>query len=173
MASKSRYFTRFTTVECAMKAEAAIVAEADVVGMATDSLVLARKLKGNMFQTVLRARLTREAEGTSIVVTMGMDRIMFVFMCIFLAAFLAITVAFAFAWLRVFQSFQFSDQDRHDWLFLSMPVISIALGFALVQAGRHVSRHDGPFLLRMFLDAIGAQGKKTAPPPRPATPPAS
>jgi hypothetical protein len=164
MASRPGFFTRLSPVECALKARAAIVKEDQVVGVATDTLVLLRKLKGNMFQTVLRARLAPEGDGTAITLTAGMDRIVFVFMCIFLAAFLIITVLFALAWLRVFESFQFSDADRRNWLFLSLPVVSIALGFGLVQLGRYVSREDGPFLTRLFLEATEAKSKvKTGP----------
>src|SRR5438067_4063785 len=112
MAKSGQFTSRFTPVECAMKAQSAIVSEADVVGVTSDTLVLIRKLQGNMFQTVLRARLTKQEDGTGIELSAGMDRIMFVFMCVFLAAFIAIAVVFLLAWLRVFQSFQFSDQDR-------------------------------------------------------------
>jgi hypothetical protein len=156
------FFTRFTPVECALKAQAAIVAEDQVVGIATDSLVLIRKTKGNMFQTVLRAKLTKETDGTGIVLTTGMDRIVFAFGCIFLAAFVVLAVLFAAAWLRIFQSFQFSDEDRRNWLFLSLPIISIGLGVGLAQLGRHLSRDEGPFLLRLFIDATEAKSKARA-----------
>jgi len=159
MASNSGYFSRLTPVECAMKAQAAIVAESEVVGVATDELVLVRKIKGNTFQTVLRAKLLNHPEGTSIRLTAGMDRIVFVFACIFMAAFALISVAFLLAFLRVFTSFQFSDQDRKDWLFLSTPLLSLIVGVGLVQLGRYMSRHDAPFLTRLFIDATEAKSK--------------
>ena len=142
-----------------MKAQAAIVAESEVVGVATHDLVLVRKIKGNTFQTVLRAKLLDHPEGTSIRLTAGMDRIVFVFACIFMAAFALLTVAFLLAFLRVFTSFQFSDQDRRDWLFLSTPLLSLLAGVGLVQLGRYVSRHDAPFLTRLFVDATEAKPK--------------
>src|SRR3954468_19880204 len=108
-AKAGRFFTRFTPVECALKAQAAIVAEDQVVGIARDTLVLIRKLEGNMFQTVLRARLEPEAEGTAITLTAGMDRIVLVFCMMFLAAFIALCLLWSVAYIRVFQSFQFSD----------------------------------------------------------------
>jgi hypothetical protein len=126
--------------------------------------VLVRKLKGNMFQTVLRAKLKQEEDGTAIELSTGMDRIMLVFMCVFLAAFTAIAVVFLVAWLRVFQSFQFSDQDRKDYLFLSMPLVSIGIGFALVKLGRYQSRDEGPFLTRLFCDATDAKSKNRSAP---------
>lgn len=151
-----------------MKAQAAIVAEAEVVGVARHDLVLVRKLKGNTFQTVLRARLLDHPEGTSIRLTAGMDRIVFLFSCIFMGAFALLAVAFLLAFLRVFTSFQFSDQDRKDWLFLSTPVLSLAAGVGLIQLGRYVSRHDAPFLTRLFVDATEAKSKGgSAPPPSP------
>ena len=52
-----QFISRFTPVEVSMKAQAAIVTEDQVVGMVTPELVLIRKDKGNMFQSVLRARL--------------------------------------------------------------------------------------------------------------------
>src|SRR3954462_456042 len=143
------YTTRFTPVECAMKAQSAIVAEAQVVGVADADLVLVRKTQGNMFHTVVRAELTSASDGTSIDLTAGMDRIVFVFCCILLAAFLAVNLIYIVAFLRIFQSFQFSDADRRDWLFVSMPLICVVLGVALVQLGRYASRHEGPFLTRL------------------------
>jgi len=86
-----------------------------------------------------------------------MDRVTFVFGCIFLGAFLAISVAFLLAYLRVFQSFQFSDEDRRDWLFLTLPMISAVLGVALAQLGRYQSRDEAPFLTRLVVDALGAK----------------
>jgi hypothetical protein len=168
MASTSGFFTRLSPVECAMKAEAAIVAEPDVVGMASDTLVLVRKLKGNMFQTVARAKLTKESEGTGIDLTTGMDRIVFVFGCIFLGAFLALSLMYLVAYLRVFQSFQFSDEDRKDWLFLSMPVLSMAVGVALAQLGRYAARDEAPFLRRLLVDALDAKPKGKPAPPKPS-----
>src|SRR5499427_2056104 len=157
MASRSEYVTRFNPVECTLKAEAAIVAEPSVVGMATESVVLVRKLRCNTFHTVLRAKLKPAADGTSITLTAGMDRVTFVFGCIFLGAFLAISVAFLLAYLRVFQSFQFSDEDRKDWLFLTLPLISAILGVALVQLGRYQSRDEAPFLTGLIVDAVDAK----------------
>lgn len=154
MASNSGYFTRLTPAECAIKAQSAIVAEADVVGVATDTLVLMRKIKGNTFQTVLRARLKPETDGTSVLLTAGMDRVVLVFACIFLGAFAAIAIAFVVASLGVFLSFQFSAQDRKDWLFLSTPLLSLIAGIGLVRLGRYVGRHDAPFLSRVLLDAL-------------------
>jgi len=166
MAKSGVFNSRFTPVECALKAQSAIVAEDQVVGVATDTLVLARKVKGNMFQTVLRAKLTPEAEGTSIILTAGMDRVVFVFGCIFLSAFLALAVLFLVAYLRVFQSFQFSDQDRKDWLFLSLPVISAAVGVALAQLGRYLARDETPFLTRLLVEAMEAKPKGRPAPQR-------
>jgi hypothetical protein len=157
MASRSDYVTRFNPVECTLKARAAIVAEPSVVGMATDSVVLIRKLKTNTFHTVVRAKLKPEAAGTSITLTAGMDRVVFVFGCIFLGAFIAISVAFLLAYLRVFQSFQFSDEDRKNWLFLSLPLICAVLGLALAQLGRYQSRDEAPFLTRLLVDALDAK----------------
>ena len=157
MASRSEYVTRFNPVECTLKAEAAIVGEPAVVGYVADSLVLIRKLKCNTFHTVVRARLKPAADGTTIQLTAGMDRVVFVFGCIFLGAFLAISVAFLLAYLRVFQSFQFSDEDRKDWLFLTLPLISAVLGMALAQLGRYQSRDEAPFLTRLVVDALGAK----------------
>jgi len=151
-----------------MKAEAAIVAEADVVGMATDSLVLVRKLKGNMFQTVARAKLTKESDGTGIALTAGMDRVVFVFGCVFLGAFLALSIMYLVAYLRIIQSFQFSDADRKDWLFLSMPVLSMVIGVALAQLGRYAARDEGPFLRRLLVDALDAKPKGKPAPPKPS-----
>src|SRR5262245_8959943 len=165
MASRSEYVTRFNSVECTLKAEAAIVAEPAVVGYVADSLVLIRKLKCNTFHTVVRARLKPAADGTTIQLTAGMDRVVFVFGCIFLGAFLAISVAFLLAYLRVFQSFQFSDEDRKDWLFLTLPLISAVLGVALAQLGRYQSRDEAPFLTRLVVDALSAQatGRQAGP----------
>ena len=167
MASRSEYVTRLNPVECSLKAEAAIVAEPAVVGYVADSLVLLRKLKCNTFHTVVRARLKPAADGTSIELTAGMDRVVFVFGCLFLGAFLAISVAFLLAYLRVFQSFQLSDDDRKDWLFLTLPIISAVLGVALAQLGRYQSRDEAPFLTRVVVDALGAKstGKQAAPAP--------
>jgi hypothetical protein len=169
MASSSAYFTRLTPVECALKAQAAIVAESQVVGVATDTLVLVRNLKGNMFQTIARAKLKPESEGTGIVLTTGMDRIVFIFGCVFLGAFLALSVLFLVAYLRVFQSFQFSDEDRKDWLFLSLPFISAIAGVALAQLGRYRSRDEGPFLIRLLVDAMEAKPKGRPAPQRSST----
>ena len=165
MASRSGYFTRFNSVECELKAQAAIVAEPAVVGYVSDSLVLVRKLKCNTFHTVVRAKLKPATDGTSIQLTAGMDRVVFVFGCIFLGAFLAISVAFLLAYLRVFESFQFSDEDRKDWLFLTLPLISAVLGVALAQLGRYQSRDEAPFLTRLVVDALGANstGKQAGP----------
>jgi hypothetical protein len=157
MASISEYVSRMNPVECTLKAQAAIVAESAVVGMTTDSLVLVRKLKCNTFHTVVRAKLKPAPEGTSIVLTAGMDRVVFVFGCIFLGAFLALSIAFLLAYLRVFQSFQFSDEDRKDWLFLSLPLISAVLGVVLAQLGRYQSRDEAPFLTRLVVDALDAK----------------
>jgi len=164
MASRSGYFTRFNSVECELKAQAAIVAEPSVVGYVSDSLVLIRKLKCNTFHTVVRAKLKPVTDGTSIQITAGVDRVVFVFGCIFLGAFLAISVAFLLAYLRVFESFQFSDEDRRDWLFLSLPLISAVLGVALAQLGRYQSRDEAPSLTRLVVDALGAKstGKQAA-----------
>ena len=157
MASRSGYITRFNPVECVMKAQAAIVAEPSVVGMTTDSLVLVRKLKTNTFHTVVRVKLKPEADGTGLALTAGMDRVVFVFGCIFLSAFLAISVAFLLAYLRVFQSFQFSDEDRRNWLFLSLPLICAVLGVVLAQLGRYQSRDEAPFLTGLIVEALDAK----------------
>jgi len=144
-------------VECVLKAQAVIVAEPSVVGLTTDSLVLVRKLKTNTFHTVVRVKLKPATEGTSIALTAGMDRIVFVFGCIFLGAFAAISVAFLLAYLRVFQSFQFSDEDRRNWLFLSLPLISAVLGVALAQLGRYQARDEAPFLTQLLVGALDAK----------------
>jgi hypothetical protein len=157
MASRSAYITRLNPVECGLKAQSAIVAEPSVVGLATDSLVLVRKLKCNTFHTVVRAKLKPTSDGTSIALTAGMDRVTFIFGCVFLGAFLAISVMFLLAYLRVFESFQFSDQDRKDWLFLSLPLICAVLGVALAQLGRYQSRDEAPFLTRLVVEAMGAK----------------
>jgi hypothetical protein len=162
------YTTRYTPVECAMKAQAAIVAEAEVVGVATDELVLVRKVKGNMFHTVVRAEMKPETDGATIDLTAGMDRIVFVFACILLAAFLVVNAIYLVAFLRIFQSFQFSDQDRKDVLFVSMPLICVVLGVALVQLGRYASRQEGPFLTRLLVEAMDAKSVKAKPAIKPA-----
>jgi hypothetical protein len=167
-----QYTTRFTPVECAMKAQSAIVAEADVVGVADADLVLVRKTKGNMFHTVVRAELKSVDEGTTIELTAGMDRIVFVFACILLAAFIVVNLIYLVAFLRIFQSFQFSDQDRRDVLFVSMPLICVVLGVALVQLGRYASRDEGPFLTRLLVDAMDAKSVKAKPVVKPAPKPA-
>jgi sterol desaturase/sphingolipid hydroxylase (fatty acid hydroxylase superfamily) len=154
MASNPGLHTRLTPAECAIKAQSAIVTEAEVVGVSSDTLVLMRKLKGNTFQTVLRAKLTPLPDGTSVLLTAGMDRVVFVFACIFMGAFAAIAVAFLVAFLGVFQSFQFSAQDRKDWLFLSTPLLALVAGVGLIRLGRYVSRHEGPFLKRLLHDAL-------------------
>ena len=165
MASNSGRFTRLTPAECAIKAQSAIVAEAEVVGVASDELVLMRKIKGNTFQTVLRAKLRPATEGatdgTSVLLTAGMDRVVLVFACIFMGAFAAIAVAFLVAFFGVFQSFQFSAQDRRDWLFLSTPLLALIAGVGLVRLGRYVSRHDAPFLRRLLEDALELKSTAT------------
>jgi hypothetical protein len=165
MASRSGYVTRLNPVECTIKAQAVIVAEPSVVGMATDSLVLVRKLKTNTFHTVVRVKLKPAADGTGITLTAGMDRVVFVFGCVFLGAFLAVSVAFLLAYLRVFQSFQFSDEDRRNWLFLSLPLICAVLGVALAQLGRYQARDEAPFLTRLLVDALDAKatGRQAGP----------
>jgi hypothetical protein len=157
MALRSGYVTRLNPVECVLKAQAAIVAEPSVVGLTTDSLVLVRKLKTNTFHTVVRVKLKPASDGTSFTLAAGMDRVVFVFGCIFLGAFLAISVAFLLAYLRIFQSFQFSDEDRKNWLFLSLPLICAVLGVALAQLGRYQSRDEAPFLTRLLVDALDAK----------------
>jgi hypothetical protein len=176
MFARPGYFTsRFTPVECSMKAQSAIVSEDQVVGMATPSLVLIRKLKGNMFQTVLRARIDPDPEGgTAITLTAGVDRIVLVFLLFFLVAFMLICGAWVIAYLRVLQSFQFSDEDRKNYLFLLLPFVCVGLGFALYYAGRYASRDEAPFLTRLFVDATDAKRRKVAPKavkaaPKPAT----
>ena len=172
MFAKSGYFTsRYTPVECSMKAQSAIVAEEQVVGMATDSLVLIRKTKGNMFQTVLRARLERDTDGTAITLSAGMDRIVMVFLLMFLGAFLLLCLTWTLAYFRVFQSFQFSDEDKKNYLFILMPFVCTALGVALVMAGRYVSKPEGPFLTRLFCDATDAKSRKAAPKAAPKSEP--
>lgn len=176
MFSKPGYFTsRLSPVECSMKAQAAIVSEDQVVGMTTGSLVLIRKLKGNMFQSVLRAKLDPDPEGgTAITLTTGVDRIVLVFLLFFLAAFLLICLAWIVAYLRVLQSFQFSDEDRKNYLFLLLPFVCVGLGFALYYAGRFASKDEGPFLTRLFVEATDAKTKRAAlkaaakPAPKPA-----
>lgn len=174
MFERPGYFTsRFTPVECSMKAQAAIVSEDQVVGMATGSLVLIRKLKGNMFQTVLRAKLDPDPEGGSLItLTAGMDRIVLSFMLIFLAAFLFICGAWIVAYTRVLQSFQFSDEDRRNYLFLLLPFVCVGLGFALTYAGRFASKDEAPFLTRLFVEATEAKTKKVAPKAAPKPAPA-
>jgi hypothetical protein len=157
MASRSEYLSRLNPVECAFKAQAAIVAEPSVVGMVEDSLILARKLRSNTFHTVVRARLKPATDGTTIFLTAGMDRVVFVFGCVFLTAFLAISVMFLLAYLRVFQSFQFSDEDRKNWLFLTLPMICAVLGVVFAQLGRYQARHEAPFLTQMLVDAMSAK----------------
>src|SRR3954470_8186204 len=110
-----QFVSRLTPVECSMKAQSAIVAEEQVVGVAEPSLVLIRKVKGNMFQTVLRAKLepAPDGGGTAIALTTGMDAVVPVFFLLFLGAFLTLCVLWIVAYVRVIQSFQFSDEDRH------------------------------------------------------------
>lgn len=175
MAAPGRFTTKLSPVECEMKAQAAIVAEPEVVGVVEDSLVLMRRLKGSMFHTVLRAKLLPEDEGTAILLTAGADRIVFVFCLIFLGAFLLIDLFFLLAYFRVFRAYQFSDRDRADWLFITLPFISTALGVGLYHLGRYQSRDDKPFLTRLFVDATEAKAKgkirvaPSAPTPRPRT----
>ena len=145
-----------------MKAQSAIVAEDSVVGMVTPDLVLIRKEQGNMFHTVLRARLAQDADGTSIVLTTGADRIVMVFCYVFLAAFILLDLLWTVAYFRVFQSFQFSNDDRRNYLFILMPFVCTALGVGLFQLGRYASRDEGPFLTRLFVDATDAKAKGKA-----------
>jgi len=145
-----------------MKAQAAIVSEDQVVGMVTPELVLIRKLEGNMFHSVLRARLTQDTEGTSILLTTGADRIVMVFCLMFLAAFVALDLLWLVAYSRLLQSFQFSDDDKHNYLFILMPFICTALGVGLFHLGRYASRDEGPFLTRLFVDATDAKSKGKA-----------
>src|ERR1051325_6211963 len=144
MFSKDPNFTsRFTPVECSMKASSAIVAEDQVVGMTTGELVLIRKLNGNMFQSVLRAELQNDPDGGSLItLKTGVDRIVLVFLLFFLAAFLFICGAWIIAYSRILTSFQFSDEDRRNYLFLLLPFICVGLGFALFHAGRYASKDD-------------------------------
>jgi len=157
------YFTsRFTPVEVSMKAQSAIVTEDQVVGMVTPELVLIRKEKGNMFHTVLRARLAQDTEGTAITLTTGADRIVMVFCLVFLAAFVALDLLWIVAYSGLLTSFQFSDDDKHNYLFILMPFICTALGVGLFQLGRYASRDEGPFLTRLFVDATDAKSKGKA-----------
>src|SRR3954468_12116174 len=174
MFSRPGNFTsRLSPVECSMKAQSAIVSEAEVVGMTTGSLVLIRKLKGNMFQSVLRAKLDPDPEGgTAITLTTGVDRIVLVFLLFFLVAFMLICGAWVIAYLRVLQSFQFSDEDRKNYLFLLLPFVCVGLGFALYYAGRFASKDEGPFLTRLFVDSTDAKRKKAAPKEAPKPAPA-
>jgi hypothetical protein len=172
------FFTsRFTPVECSMKAQAAIVTEESVVGMVTPDLVLIRKEQGNMFHTVLRARLSPDTDGTSIVVTTGADRIVMVFCYVFLAAFVLLDLLWIVAYSRILQSFQFSNDDKHNYLFILMPFVCTALGVGLFQLGRYASRDEGPFLTRLFVDATDAKSRgkavkmAAAPPPKPKAAP--
>ena len=172
MFSKPGYFTsRFTPVECSMKASSAIVAEEQVVGMTTGDLVLIRKLKGNMFQSVLRAEMKIDPEGGSLItLTTGVDRIVFWFLMFFLAAFLLICGAWIIAYARVLQSFQFSDEDRRNYLFLLLPFVCVGLGFALYYAGRFAAKDEAPFLTRLFVQATDAKVLKAPPKPVKAEP---
>ena len=154
-----QFISRFTPVEVSMKAQSAIVSEDQVVGMVTSDLVLIRKEQGNMFQSVLRARLAQDPDGTAITLTTGVDRIVFVFCLIFLAAFVALDLLWTIEYFRVFQSFQFSDDDRRNYLFILMPFVCTLLGVGLYQLGRHASRDEGPFLTRLFVDATDAKSK--------------
>ena len=171
-----QFTSRYTPVECSMKAQSAIVTEDQVVGMVTDELVLIRKLKGNMFQSVLRAKLVPDPDGTAITLSTGADRIVLAFCLVFLAAFVALDLLWLLAYFRVFQSFQFSDDDKKNYLFILMPFICTALGVGLYQLGRHASRDEGPFLTRLFVDATDAKSKgkpvkiAAAPPPKPRAP---
>ena len=159
-----KYFTRLAPMQCALKAQSAIVAEPLVVGYATISKVLLKKAKGNnTFQTVVQARLKPEAEGTTIMLTAGMDPIILVFGCIFLGAFILIEVLFMIAALRVFQSFQFSAEDRRNWLFLFSPLIAAAAGVALACLGRSLAREDDVFLTRLVVDAVEARARSKNP----------
>jgi hypothetical protein len=159
-----KYFTRITPMQCALKAQAAIVAEPLVVGYATISKVLLKKAKGsNTFQTVVQAKMKPEAEGTTIMLTAGMDPIVFVFGCIFLGAFILIEVLFVIAALRVFQSFQFSAEDRRNWLFLFSPLIAAAAGVGLARLGRYMAREDDAFLTSLFVDAVDARARSKKP----------
>src|SRR4051812_39505016 len=156
-----QFVSRLTPVECSMKAQSAIVAEEQVVGVADSSLVLIRKLKGNMFQSVLRAKLEPDPDGgTAIELTTGMDRIVLVFCLLFLGAFVSLCVLWIIAYVRVIQSFQFSDDDRHNYLFVLMPFICTVLGVGLAQLGRYGSREEAPFLTRLFVDATDAKKAK-------------
>jgi len=166
-----QFTSRFTPAECSIKAQAAIVAEDQVVGMVTPDLVLIRMLKGNMFQSVLRANLVQDADGTAITLSTGVDRIVLAFCLMFLAAFIALDLLWLLAYFRVFQSFQFSDEDKKNYLFILMPFICTGLGVGLYQLGRYASRSEGPFLTRLFVDATDAKSKgkavKMAAPPAP------
>jgi hypothetical protein len=95
-----------------------------------------------------------------------MDRIVLVFLLIFLAAFASLCLLWTLAYFRVFQSFQFSDEDKKNYLFILMPFICTGLGFALVQAGRYAARDEAPFLTRLFVEATDAKPKKGAPKPK-------
>ena len=167
------FTSRFTPVEVSMKAQSAIVAEDQVVGMVTPELVLIRKEQSNMFHTVLRAELTPDPDGTDIALSTGADRIVMVFCYVVLAAFIALDLLWIVAYSRLLQSFQFSDDDKRNYLFILMPFICTALGVGLFQLGRYASRDEGPFLTRLFVDATDAKSKgkavKMAPPaaPRP------
>ena len=154
-----QFISRFTPVECSIKAQAAIVAEEQVVGMVSDELVLIRKEKGNMFQSVLRAKLVPDPDGTDITLSTGVDRIVLVFCLMFLAAFVLLDLLWLIAYSRVLQSFQFSDEDKRNYLFILMPFVCTALGVGLYQLGRHASRDEGPFLTRLFVDATDAKSK--------------
>ena len=42
------------------------------------------------------------------------------------------------------------------------PIVSIAIGFALVKLGRYQSRDEAPFLTRLFVEATEAKSKAKA-----------
>jgi hypothetical protein len=136
-----------------------------VVGrVRADAITLRRKIwYGNSFQTILRGQLRDDPQGTRISCRFGINRFVFVFMCVWFAGVIGIggtmfvTSLIALARGR-------DPGEAPAWLGVLFPLLMVGFGVGLLAFCRYLARNERDEMLGFLRETLSAWDVDASPP---------
>src|SRR5262245_4778015 len=161
--------TPLSRAECAQRLSAAIdggsllrsaFGSKPVIGHASESALQLRKRIGyrNSFQTVLRASLQPDGQGTRISGKAGMHPVVPVFLLLWLGVVGVFGIVLAVGALSGSMKVD-GPALSNGWVAVAMPAVMFAFGLVLLWFGRRLARDEARFLTDFLIATLDARAQ--------------